>query len=785
MASLSLNTGLKALLSARYVLDTVGHNLANANTPGYSRQRVHLEASLALPSKGALIGSGVDVGRIERAVDALLSSRITRQQSIFGGLLARNTGLSELESSLGASDQVSLAGLLDGFFTSISDLSTSPADSILRTGMVQSSRTLASRFHEVVGQLTLTNRETGSELRSRASQVNGIADDIAELNVEIANTQSTGIAANDLLDRRDLLISQLSELVDLTTIPGANGTVGILVAGNTLVGQRRANHMSVVLDNSGDYQVQMQGTSGYINVTGGAIGGLLEFASQDVPDVGKRFDELAHQLVLSVNRLHSVGIPSSGSFSILTGANRIEDFDGDGKATDELLSNAGLPFAVTSGALYVNVEERSTGTLQKHRIDISKTHTTVDGFLKSLNEIPNLSADIDATGRLRIVADSGYGFDFSARIEPYPDTEGTFGSGRASLATQASGPYALVDGDTLTITADPGGVPVPFTVTFDQADFGEISQASAEEIAAVINADPNAQANGVVATVSGGALAIQTAGSGTSADFEISGGTSVASLGWGALVGSPITGHANSVDPHVTGTFTGSADDTFTFRPTRDGIVGTTSGLSVEVLDSKGDLVSTLEIGPGYVPGTELAIGDGVSVSFGLGELSATQGDRFDVRLVTDSDTSDVLVALGLNSYFQGSTAADIDVRADIAKDPSRISTSISGAEGDSSILIQLLGAKEADQKELGDSSIGQFYGDIIADLGFQTASTRDALRANDAVIQTLQQRRDAVSGVDVDEELVDLVAFEQAFQTASRFIGVITQLNDELLNLI
>ena len=159
MSNLSLNTGLKALLSAQYVLDTVGHNLANANTRGYSRQRVHLEASLALPSRGNLVGSGVDIGRIERSVDELLSRRIGTQKGIFGGLGARYSGLSELETFFGASDESALSGLLDDYFTSISDLSTAPSDPILRTGLVQSSRTLTSRFHEVSGQLSLAKRE--------------------------------------------------------------------------------------------------------------------------------------------------------------------------------------------------------------------------------------------------------------------------------------------------------------------------------------------------------------------------------------------------------------------------------------------------------------------------------------------------------------------------------------------------------------------------------------------------------------------------------------------------
>ena len=360
MSNLSLNTGLKALLSSRFVLDTVGHNLANANTPGYSRQRVHLDAATALPLRGNLIGSGVDVARIERSVDNLLSRRIAGQTSVFGGLNARLSGLSELESFFGAGTESTLNGLLDGFFTSVSDLSTAPADPILRTGLVQASRTLSTRFHQVAGQLDFVRREAGSELQSRVNEINGLGRELAQLNVEVAKAQSTGVAANDLLDRRDILLQDLANLADITTVDGPNGTVGVLVAGSTLVGQTRANQMSLVLEGE-EYRIQIAGSDGYVPVTGGAIGGLLELSSNDYPAMQERFDLLARELIRSVNRVHSTGVPPSGAFSILTGSNRLSDFDGDGNALDELLSNAGLPFEVQEGSLFLNVEDFETG----------------------------------------------------------------------------------------------------------------------------------------------------------------------------------------------------------------------------------------------------------------------------------------------------------------------------------------------------------------------------------------------------------------------------------------
>jgi flagellar hook-associated protein FlgK len=615
--------------------------------------------------------------------------------------------------------------------------------------------------------------------------VNRIADDVAALNVEIGKSEANGTTANDLRDRRDRLLGELSDLIDVTTIDGANGSVRVLVAGNTLVGSAQANHLSTSTDAGGGLVLHIDGSQGELPVSGGTIGGLLAIVHEISPDLRARLDLLARELVLSTNRVHSTGVPPAGSFTILTGTNAVRDFDGDGKAADELLSNAGLPFDVVSGGLWVNVVETSTGSVARERIEISATHTTVQDFLDELNGIPNLSADLDASGRVRIVADAGYGFDFSRRLDADPDPAGAFGGTRASLASLAGEPFAFADGDTLDLTVASGSGSASFQIALSSDDFFEISSATAEELAAVINADPGAQANGVVAVAVAGSLVLQTLAEGTGASLTVDGGSAAASLGWSALVGTPISGQANGVEPAIGGLYTGADETRWVFRPRSDGVVGTTPGLLVDVFDPSGKLVTSLDVGAGYVPGSALAVSDGVTASFGLGELSATNGDLFALDLVPDTDTTDVLVALGINGLFTGSNAADIAVSADVADDPRRLASSAAGAPGDGSLLLELLNREQARNPALGDASLSEYFGRLVGDLGFQSASASSARTASELVIQSLEARRDEVSGVDIDEELVDLVAFEQSFAAAAQYIQTVQQLGDELLSLI
>lgn len=780
-AGIGLSSGLRALLAARVGLATVGHNITNANTPGYSRQHVDLSASRPVLTGGLLVGNGVSATSVRRTVDALLQRRLLTQNSVQGRLESKFTTLSEVEALLQEPDGSSLGSQIDGFFTSISSLSTSSSDSILRTGMINDAVQLTSQFNQLSGSLNSIRQDTAKEVAIRVDEVNDIAREISSLNREITAGLSAGLAPNDLQDRRDYLITELSRLVDVDATTNSSGATRVLLDGNSLVSATQSHNLTSKILADGTVELRVAGAAVTTEPTGGILGGLLAVAKDTIPQISDKLDLLAANLIREINRVHSAGVPSSGSYSSLTGGNKFVDTDKDGTFTDELLSNAGLPTTVVNGQLYVNITDKNTGEVTKSKIEISQSHTTVGDFLASLSDIEHLSADIDALGRIQLVADAGFGFDFGQRLDPNPDNIGGFGGGHASLGSASVEPFALSDGDTLDLVAGGNAISVSFT----NADFAQISEATAEEIAAVINADSDVILNGMEASAVNGQLVLQTQGEGATESFDLTGGNTAMALGWGALAGATISGHDTSVDVEITGNFTGSKNDVYTFQPTSDGTVGTTAGLTVDVFDSSGNRIATLDVGDNYVAGTELEIAEGVSASFGLGELSATHNDSMSFDVVGDSDTADALIAVGVGSFFTGSGAGDIAVLSDIQADPDLIASSVSGFDGDNQALLNLLDLENTRIDELGGASLGEFYGDLVGQTGFETSSAINALDANDALIRSLETRQEQVSGVNVDEELVTLLEFEQSFEAASRFINVLNQLNDELLSLL
>jgi flagellar hook-associated protein 1 FlgK len=779
MASLGLNIGLKALLTSQSALDIVGHNVANANTPGYSRQTLGVSAGGVLNLRGLSIGSGVHADIVNRTVDSLLQARLVSQSSSLARLDSQLDVMSSIEALLGEPGGRGLSAGLDSFFGSISEFSSSPADLVLRTGMVQSAGSLASQFNQMATGLGTLQSDTANQVQYNVGQANLIAKDLVELNGQISEIEAAGMPANDLRDQRQQALQQLAQHVDIGYTEGSNGIVRVTVGGRLLVGETRSFEMKSKVDQHGGVTLNIEGSQIPLNVARGAISGLESLSQGYIPGLQEKLDHYAQNLILEMNRIHSTGVPAAGGFTQLTAEHSVEDQDLDGQLRDELLANAGLPFDVSTGSLYVNITNDNTGATDTHRVDIDASSMTVGQFIDELNAIPGMNAGLNGSGKLQLNSNAGVKFDFGTRLDATPDEFGSFGGGAASLGSSTSGPFALTNGDSFDFSGPLGA----FSVSVSTADFHEISEATAEEVAAVLNADSNFQANGLRAVDVGGRLVVQTMTSGPTATFDVTGGSGSAALGWTA--GTTVTGQSTSVNPTLSGGYSGANSDQFSFIPLGDGTIGTTPGLEVGVYDQNGLLITTLPVGEGYEPGTELEVGFGVSVSFDFGSLSATDGDVFSAQMLADSDTTDVLVAFGLNGLFTGTDATTIAVRSDLEDDPNLLAASGSGASGDNQVLLDMLGMQSKGVDGLDGRSFNEFYNDFVGDVGFKTASTSNSREVEGYLMQSLEMRREQVSGVNIDEELVKMIEFEQNFQAASRYIQVVNDIHNDLLQII
>ena len=784
MTNLGIGNGLSALLAAQASLDTVGNNLANVNTPGYSRQRVDLGSGLSVARLGLRFGTGVDTLGISRSVDNLVQSRLLTALGGQGRIGAAASSLQGIGSIFGELGGNGIGDGLERFYSAASALAAGPADPILRNDLVQGAQSVVNRFREVSSGLAGAAGALEGEIEGVVAEVNGITRQIADVNSRIAALNGSPGPANELLDERDRLVSELAGLVDVQETVDQNGLHNVFAGSNLIVSGDRALSVETVELENGLLGIRTEAASNPIQLRGGSLAGLIGLQGNQLGTIETELDQLAKGLVLSTNRAHSTGVPASGSYNSLRGTNALLDVDGSGSRFDDLIGQAGLPFDVLEGELAVNIVDDATGDVDTTRIAIDPETTTVGELVDDLNGVDGLRAFVDSNGFLVLESVTGKGFDFSNRLDPTPDEAGTFGGTAATLGSSQSGPYALNAGDTLTFSVPAGG-PSSVSIAFPADAFDDLSQVSSEELAEFLNSQPGFSGGGLEANAVGGYLHVGTIDGGPDQSFEVSGGSAAASLGFGDAVGQPVLGQDLAVSVELSGEYSGEASEDFVFQVVGEGTVGTTEGLAVQVLDSSGGLVATLDVGPDYTPGETLQVVDGLEVSFGLGELSESTGDRFTVDAVADSDSTDVLVALGVGGFFVGSSASTIGVREDLLDDPDLVAASSSGAAGGNRAILELLDSEEASLDVLGGRNVSQAYRDLIGGVGFEVASLEGALASSNAQVQALEERRESISGVNTDEELVDLVRFEQAYAAAAQFLSVVSQLENELLQIL
>jgi flagellar hook-associated protein 1 len=234
---------------------------------------------------------------------------------------------------------------------------------------------------------------------------------------------------------------------------------------------------------------------------------------------------------------------------------------------------------------------------------------------------------------------------------------------------------------------------------------------------------------------------------------------------------SSITGTSTA---QLAGAYTGSSNDQYSFKVVGNGTVGVTANLSLEVRDKSGSLLGTFNIGQGYVPNSALSTVNGVSVKMSSG--SVNDGDSFSTAVVADPDSGGLLSALGLNSFFQGDSAANVSVRSDLIADPSKLALSSTGASADGGALERIDAFRAAPVLAGGTQSVEQYLAGLVGGVGSQVQDVTQRQSAQQVIDQRLQAEQQSTSGVDANEELVKLMQFQRAFQAAAHYVSVIDE---------
>jgi flagellar hook-associated protein 1 FlgK len=234
----------------------------------------------------------------------------------------------------------------------------------------------------------------------------------------------------------------------------------------------------------------------------------------------------------------------------------------------------------------------------------------------------------------------------------------------------------------------------------------------------------------------------------------------------------------------VSGIYTGTQNDTFKFTVSGAGSVGNGT-LQLEVRDNAGagSVIATLNIGQGYAAGDILEVGNGIQISVGAGDFGA--GDNFDVDAFADTDTSGVLAAVGLNTFFIGSNAADMAVCADVADSPGRVATALGADMTDNANIMRLVGVKDQSFSSLDALTPVEFYRRLVTEIG-QELSIKQMREGNiEVTIQNLASQQSNISGVNINDEAAQMLVFEQMFQAMARYMNAVHSSLSSLMEIV
>jgi len=250
----------------------------------------------------------------------------------------------------------------------------------------------------------------------------------------------------------------------------------------------------------------------------------------------------------------------------------------------------------------------------------------------------------------------------------------------------------------------------------------------------------------------------------------------------GRLPSAP-TNVQGAIAANISGTYTGTTNDTYTYKVSGPGTVGQTAGLSLNVYDGNNNLLGSFNIGQGYAPGSALPAVNGVTASVGAGTLVGTES--FQAPVTANPDTGNVLTALGLNTLFTGNNAATLAVRPDLLAHPELLSGSLNGDPGDSSNFTKIANLQNSPTLVNGTQTLGEYFASIVSNVGVRVQDLSNQQTAQQALGQQLSAQQQAVSGVDTNEELTNLLQYQRSFQMASEYINVVNQTMSSLMGII
>jgi flagellar hook-associated protein FlgK len=777
MAGLSmvLNTAKQAIAANQIGLNVTGHNIANVDTPAFSRQSVVQTTPQPANFGGLDLGTGVKVESVIRSSDQLLENRLMDQNSTLARYKEAQSYMSILENQFNENSDTSLSSRLSAFWNGWNDLSNNPTGAAERQGVYEAGVQTAEQFKSLSENMRQIQTDLDQDIDAGVENINTLTKQIAAANLDIV--RSSGTNPNDQRDKRDELVTKLSELINLQTYEQPNGSLTVSTGtGHVLV--------------SGGESYQLETRSGQVNwvnshgdgvditdrITGGKIGGWLDMRDEIIPQANQDLNALANGFMWSVNLQHSQGVGlnffsdpltgasqtnPSGQFDTLDFGNRI-DYSGDFKmwvkntvASPATLSDITVPMNVSN----VAVNNWGGGVVPPGSFQYKVTVTT--------------GGDVGSSGVDPVLSWEKFNPDGTPVVVGGVPVSGTV------TVTDVNTLSAPIDGLTFDIAA--GSLPAGNTFTINTDTTGH-----EDSLALSVTGTAKSALDTYVFNVKKGGII----------------GTDPVEIEWqnGATSGSfTVDPAASPVKVDVDGmtlnfaSGTVLAGDTFTVA---------TSAAGTPDLKLPSDWHWTLS---SFADAFNAAAGatPGVVASVTDNKLNFTPDPGYEFAFSDDqTHDSGVAAALGFNMFFTGKNAQDIGVNS-VLQDTDQIAAgridgstgqygvgdnrnaiAIAGIQYDSSEFSQwTCDRRNGDKSKVTSLTAEGYYQGMLGTIGIQSAGINRNIDFNQTTMNMITDQRNSLSGVNLDEEMISLMKYQHGFAVASKLLSTADEMMQTLLD--
>ncbi|MCF8104723.1 MAG: flagellar hook-associated protein FlgK [Desulfohalobiaceae bacterium] len=659
----ALNSGLTGILANQRQVEITGNNIANVNSPGYSRQSAQLSPRAAVKIRGQYLGQGVDVQDVAREHNRFVAGQIVDQNSVLGQESAKSGPLAEVERIFGIGED-SLASDIDRFFGAWHDLSQNPAGSVERDRVLYEGENLLDSFEQTESGLVAISQNIDESLGSKFDGLNLKLRKIAELNVSIRSKESLDHTANLERDERDRLVNELSKTIGVQSYQAGGGQIGVQLPGGIPLVQGTEAVDFETYHSGGKLRFQVKTDGVVLQVGrenfGGEFKGLLDVRDDLIPELEQDLAGLKYSLITEVNARHEAGYDSSGQ---------------TGRAFFT------KPTSYRSQTGYADPEDLSFNT---GKIEVNGTEVVIPEGNNSLNGIRDAINEA-ATGVLASVVHDGddYHLDLTPKVEGETAEVSDFS---AQLTTEEidsgfSGGFNLVDGSYQ--SNDPVGDP-------DALNFGKghltitLNAGEADETTTEVSIGPGEN------SLKGIREAINEADAGVNATIEVNGDDY-------SLILAP--------------------------RETGDTVLLDAASLS----DNDQEFSSWDEVA--FDPSTD--------------------------RIMVELSSTGEVAAAGLPGGAPGDNENALSVHA-------------------------LSNARIVD----GEKTFVDSYARISASVGSENKRNTMARDGAADTMTQLENLRESIVGVSLEEEMINLTMFQRGFEASSRFVSTVDEMLTTVLSL-